>query len=97
MPISPTISDAEILDRIEADVKSTLNFLGARIAAQYGDIQTIPRMQIHAEWTAKLLRDIECDLVADAVSHLRDKIPAARDYRLDQVGADRAMARLAAE
>lgn len=92
MPISPTTSDQEILDRIEADVKSTLNFLGARIAAQYGDIQTIPRMQIHEEWTAKLLRDIQTDLIADAVSHLRDKIPTARDRYLDQVAADRALA-----
>lgn len=95
MPISPTISDAEILDRIEADVRSTLQFLGARIAAQYSDIQTIPRMSVHAEWTAKLIRDIESDLIADAVSHLRDKIPTANDYRLDQVGADRALAHAA--
>lgn len=92
MPISPTISDAEILDRIEADVKSTLAFLNARVLAMYGDIQTIPRMDVHAEWTAKLLRDIECDIIADAVSHLRDKIPTARDRYLDQVAADRALA-----
>lgn len=89
--INPTISDAEILDRIEADVRSTLQFLGARIAAQYSDIQTIPRMDVHGEWTAKLIRDIQTDLIADAVSHLRDKIPTARDRHLDQVGADRAL------
>jgi len=95
--INHTLSDAEALDEIERDIRTTLAFLKARALAKYGDIQTIPRMDVHAEWTAKLLRDIECDLIADAVSHLRDKIPTAKDYRLDQAGADRALARLAAE
>lgn len=90
--INPTISDAEILDRIESDVVMTLAFLKARVLAHYGDIQTIPRMDVHTEWTAKLIAGIQSDLIADAVSHLRDKIPTARDYRLDQIGADRALA-----
>jgi len=87
-----TLSDAEALDEIERDIRTTLAFLKARTLATYSQIQTIPRMDVHTEWTAKVLDGMLIDLTADAVEALRDKIPTARDYRLDQVGADRAMA-----
>ena len=84
-------SDQEILDEVERDIKTTFAFLKARTLAAYSQFQTIPRVDVHTEWTAKVLDGMQIDLTADAVEALRDKIPTARDYRLDQVGADRAL------
>lgn len=85
----PIFTDQEILDRIEADVTTTLNFLKARVLAQYGDLQSIRRMDVHTEEAAKTFDGTLQDLTADVVGHLRKKLPDVAEYRADQITACR--------
>lgn len=92
--MNPVYSDAEILDRAEAHIKTTMGFLKSRILMDYADLQTVGR------GTACELASKDCDaytetLIDELVTHWRLKLPDMAEYRADQVAADRALAHAA--
>jgi hypothetical protein len=79
--MNPTYSDREILDRIEADMKTTISFLKSRVLAQFADLQTVGRSGVLAEEIAKDFDDYMTDLMADVVDYTRVRIEAAAELQ----------------
>ncbi len=79
--MNPTYSDREILDRVEADMKTTISFLKSRVLAQFADLQTVGRSGVLSEEIAKDFDDYMTDLMADVVDYTRTRIEAAAELQ----------------
>jgi len=79
--MNPTYSDREILDRVEADMKTTISFLKSRVLAQFADLQTVGRSGVLSEEIAKDFDDYMTDLMADVVDYTRVRIEAAAELQ----------------
>jgi hypothetical protein len=76
-----TLSDREILDRVESDMKTTISFLKSRVLAQFADLQTVGRSGVLSEEIAKDFDDYMTDLMADVVDYTRVRIEAAAELQ----------------
>lgn len=79
--MNPTYSDREILDSVEADMKTTISFLKSRVLAQFADLQTVGRSGVLSEEIAKDFDDYMTDLMADVVDYTRVRIEAAAELQ----------------
>lgn len=92
--MNPVYSDHEILDRVEADIRTTMDHLKARTLAQFGDLQTMPRSKfIVAELTAEEFDMYADTLVHEVVKFWRAKLPEETEFRADMAAHDRQIAK----
>ncbi len=74
--MNPVYSDLELLDRVQADMKTTMSFLKARVLAQYSDLQSIRRVSVLSEEIAKDFDDYTDTLIDEVVTFVRKKVEA---------------------
>lgn len=92
--MNPVYSDHEILDRVEADIRTTMEHLKARTLAQFGDLQTIPKSKKLVLEATRIDFEQHTDtLLAEVVRYWRAKLPDETEYRADMVAHSRQIAR----
>lgn len=91
---NPRYSDEEILDRVEADIRSTLASLMARVSGEFGDLTSVPSSTkaVAVESVPKEFTGCIQDLVA-SVEFIRERLPSDRDAMLDRIADGRRVAR----
>lgn len=91
--MNPVYSDHEILDRVESDIRTTMEHLKARTLAQFGDLQTVPYRKMLIEETSKDFDYSLSDTLANVVKYTRNAIPEETEFRADMVAHDRQIAK----
>lgn len=85
----PKFSDQELLDRCEADIRSTMAALMRRVSAEFGDLSSLPRSvkTVAVESVTKDFTDYTDTLVSEVIEYTRKRLPEDWEIKADRLDA----------